>query len=494
MKIAELITGMNDTEILGQPDADIEGLAYDSRRVGPGYLFVAVRGYKLDGHDFIGDALARGASALVIERGHIPAPATEVPVISVSDSRAALAELSARFYGNPSRHLSVLGVTGTNGKTTTAFLVESILRVAGIHTGLLGTVKYRIGEREFEVDRTTPESLDLQHLYREMVDAGVEAVAMEVSSHALELHRVDSTHFEVAAFTNLSQDHLDFHHTMEDYFQAKARLFASRERGGLAARNAVINLDDPTGERLLPLCAGEIITYGTRLAMLEGAILDMDLRGMTVRLSFRGREIALRSPLTGAFNLQNIMAATGIILAMGLQLDDAAAGIEVFTGVPGRFELIEADGFAVLVDYAHTPDSLKKAIQAARDLATGKVITVFGCGGDRDREKRPLMGKWAGKLSDYAIITSDNPRSEDPEAIIDQVEEGLKPEVTGGWARMADRREAIAEALRMAAEGDLVLVAGKGHEQGQTIGDRVIPFSDVEVVGQLLEELGRGPR
>jgi len=492
MKIAELITGMDDTEVLGQPGAEILGLAYDSRRVSPGYLFVAVRGYKLDGHDFIGDAMARGAAALVIERGHVSPPETGVPVITVSDSREALAELARRFYGNPSRHLSVLGVTGTNGKTTTAFLVENIMRRLGIETGLLGTVKYRIGNREFAVERTTPESLDLQRLYREMVDAGVEAVAMEVSSHALELHRVDGTDFEVAAFTNLSQDHLDFHHTMEDYFQAKARLFTSREEGGLAARTAIINLDDPAGERLLPLCAGEIITYGSRLAMLEGSILDMDLKGTTVQLNYRGRALALRSPLAGRFNFQNLLAATGMTLAMGLQLEDAAAGIETFTGVPGRFQLLEADGFSVLVDYAHTPDSLKKAIQAARELAPGKIITVFGCGGDRDREKRPLMGKWAGKLSDYAIITSDNPRSEDPEAIIDQVEEGLRSEAAEGWARITDRREAIAAALRMASAGDLVLVAGKGHEQGQTIGDRVIPFSDVEVVRELLDEMGGG--
>ncbi len=494
MKIAELISGMDDTEVLGQREAEILGLAYDSRRVSTGYLFVAVRGYKLDGHDFMGDAVARGAAALLIERGHVSPPEAGVPVITVSDSREALAELARRFYGNPSRHLSVLGVTGTNGKTTTAFLAENIMRTAGIETGLLGTVKYRIGNREFEVERTTPESLDLQRLYSEMVEAGVEAVAMEVSSHALELHRVDGTDFEVAALTNLSQDHLDFHHTMEDYFQAKARLFMSREQGGLAARTAVINLDDPAGERLLPLCAGRIITYGSHLAMLEGSTLDMHLKGMSVQLLYEGRGIVLRSPLTGRFNLQNILAATGLTLAMGLQLEDAAAGIESFNGVPGRFQLLEADGFSVLVDYAHTPDSLKKAIEAARELAPGKIITVFGCGGDRDREKRPLMGKWAGKLSDYAIITSDNPRSENPEAIIDQVEEGLRPEATGGWARIADRREAIAEALRMAGRGDLVLVAGKGHEQGQTIGDRVIPFSDVEVVGELLEELGRGCR
>jgi len=279
---------------------------------------------------------------------------------------------------------------------------------------------------------------------------------------------------------------------MEDYFQAKARLFTSREEGGLAARTAIINLDDPAGERLLPLCAGEIITYGSRLAMLEGSILDMDLKGTTVQLNYRGRALALRSPLAGRFNFQNLLAATGMTLAMGLQLEDAAAGIETFTGVPGRFQLLEADGFSVLVDYAHTPDSLKKAIQAARELAPGKIITVFGCGGDRDREKRPLMGKWAGKLSDYAIITSDNPRSEDPEAIIDQVEEGLRSEAAEGWARITDRREAIAAALRMASAGDLVLVAGKGHEQGQTIGDRVIPFSDVEVVRELLDEMGGG--
>lgn len=455
---------------------EIASLAYDARAVGPGALFFCVRGFARDGHDFASDAVARGAVALVVER----ALNLDVPEVQVPNVRAAMAPAAAAFFGDPTASLQTVGVTGTNGKTTTAFLVRALLEEAGRRAGLLGTVKSVIGGVERSVDRTTPEGIDLQRTFREMLDAGDVACAMEVSSHALELHRADAIHFAAAIFTNLTQDHLDFHVTMERYYAAKRRLF---EPG--RARRSVVNVDDPYGTRLaaeLP----EAVTFGIeREATYRAAELRTDLGGSRFTVQGPDGVVELRSPLPGRFNVYNVLGALAAVRALGVPLEVAARAIETAGHVPGRFQPVEAgQDFAVLVDYAHTPDSLENVLRAARQLTDGRLHVVFGCGGDRDRGKRPMMGEIARRLADRVIVTSDNPRSEDPEAIIEEVLEGSGQNVEHN----PDRRAAINLAIAGAAPGDVVVIAGKGHEQGQEFeGGRTIPFDDVTVARQALE-------
>jgi UDP-N-acetylmuramoyl-L-alanyl-D-glutamate--2,6-diaminopimelate ligase len=458
-------------ELLGDGPADlpVTGLAFDNRAVGPGTVFFCVPGFTRDGHDFAPDAVARGAAALVVQR---PLE-LGVPEVRVDDVRAAMATAAARFYHDPTLELDVCGITGTNGKTTTAFLVRALLESAGRRCGLLGTVKSVVGGVERPVQRTTPEAIDLQRTFREMLDGGDAACAMEVSSHALELHRADAIHWAVAVFTNLTQDHLDFHPDMEAYFNAKRRLFES------APGAAVINVDDP---------------YGRRLAADFDAVTiaidhEADLRAEDVRFGLDGSTftvggLELRTPLPGRFNVLNVLGAVAVARELGI--DDAAIARAVPQAgrVPGRFEPVdEGQSFAVLVDYAHTPDSLENVLRAARQLAPRRVICVFGAGGDRDRGKRPEMGRIAGTLADVAIVTSDNPRSEDPEAIIAQVVAGMD----AAPVAEPDRRAAIERAVAMADDGDVVVIAGKGHEQGQEFADgRKVPFDDVAVAREAL--------
>jgi UDP-N-acetylmuramoyl-L-alanyl-D-glutamate--2,6-diaminopimelate ligase len=459
---------------------EITSLAYDNRAVRPGTLFFCVPGFTRDGHDFATDAIAAGAVALVVER---PLD-LGVPEIRVASVRAAMAPAAAAFYGDPTASLTTIGVTGTNGKTTTAFLVQALLEADGRQTGLLGTVKSMIGGAERPVERTTPEAIDLQRTFREMLDGGDAACAMEVSSHALDLHRADAIHFAAAIFTNLTQDHLDFHGTMEEYFQAKRSLFADHR-----PQNAVINVDDPYGARLaaeLP----DAITFATeRQAIYRATAVQTNLGGS--RFTVRGPDgvTELRSPLPGRFNVYNVLGALAAVRAVGVPIDVAAAAIETAGHVPGRFQPVDAgQDFAVLVDYAHTPDSLENVLRAARGLVAGtpgrRVHVVFGCGGDRDRGKRPMMGEIATRLADRVIVTSDNPRSEDPEAIIGEILIGTGP----GVDHDADRRVAINAAIAGARQGDVVVIAGKGHEQGQEFeGGRKVPFDDVTVARQALE-------
>ncbi len=472
-----------DRVIPGAPanaaDLEITGLAYDNRAAEPGTLFFCVPGFTRDGHDFASDAIARGAAALVVERPL----GLGVPEIRVPSVRAAMAPAAAAFYGDPTAELQTVGVTGTNGKTTTAFLVHALLEADGRRTGLLGTVKSVIGGAERPVERTTPEAIELQRTFREMLDSGDAACSMEVSSHALELHRADAIHFAVAIFTNLTQDHLDFHPSMEEYFQAKRRLF---EPG--RARHAVINVDDPYGTRLAAEFGGvgPVVTYAVER--------DATYRALDVRTAMDGSRftvhgpdgaIELSSPLPGAFNVYNVVGALAAVRALGVPLDTAARAIETAGHVPGRFEPVDAgQEFAVVVDYSHTPDSLENVLRAARQLTEGRVHVVFGCGGDRDRGKRPMMGEIARRLADRVIVTSDNPRSEDPEAIIAEILVGSGP----GVEHDADRRRAIGHAIAEAAPGDVVVIAGKGHEQGQEFeGGRKIPFDDVTVAREALE-------
>jgi UDP-N-acetylmuramoyl-L-alanyl-D-glutamate--2,6-diaminopimelate ligase len=469
-------------------DVEISGLAYDNRLAAPGTLFFCVPGFTRDGHEFAADAVARGAVALVVERPL----ALPVPQIRVPSARAAMAPAAAAFYGDPTAALDVVGVTGTNGKTTTAFLVRELLEAAGRRTGLLGTVKSVIGGVEHEVKRTTPEAIDLQRTFSEMRAAGDVACVLEVSSHALELHRADAIHFAVAVFTNLTQDHLDFHPTMEDYFAAKRMLLSGRPPGLPAPRAAIVNIDDPYGSRL----ASELerpITFGLRSpgADYRGADLQTGLEGSGFTVHTPEGTIALRSPLRGEFNVYNVIGALAAARALDVSAATCVAAIATAGQVPGRFETVdEGQRFAVVVDYAHTPDSLENVLRAARGVTQSRLLVVFGCGGDRDRGKRPLMGEIARRLADDVFVTSDNPRSEDPEAIIAEILQGSGADV----AHDPDRHAAIARAIESAERGDVVVIAGKGHEQGQEFADgHTFPFDDVTVAREVLRGVvGRG--
>ncbi|HEX8120936.1 MAG TPA: UDP-N-acetylmuramoyl-L-alanyl-D-glutamate--2,6-diaminopimelate ligase [Solirubrobacteraceae bacterium] len=448
------------------PPVEITGLAYDNRKVQDGTLFFCVRGFTRDGHDFAPDAIAHGAAALVVDHPL----GLGVPEVVVDDVRAAMAPAAARLHGNPTAQLRMAGVTGTNGKTTTCFLIRELLEASGIQTGLLGTVTSFVGGDERPTVRTTPEAIDLQCTFAEMRDGGDVACAMEVSSHALELGRADAIDWDVAVFTNLSQDHLDFHPSMEDYFRAKRRLFEAAEQAV-----KVVNVDDEYGRRLAAETS-DAITYSLR----DVEDLEIDFTGS--RFTFEG--VRMATPHPGAFNVLNALAAIHAARALGASDEAIARALPRAGRVPGRFEPVdEGQGFAVIVDYSHTPDALDNVLRAARSLASERVICVFGCGGDRDRAKRPLMGRVAAELADVQIVTSDNPRSEDPMAIIREVLAGMD----SAAVVEPDRRAAIADAVSAARPGDVVVIAGKGHEQGQEFAEgRREPFDDVTVAREVL--------
>lgn len=463
-------------------DVEVGELAYDARAVSPGTLFFCVPGFTRDGHEFASEAIARGAVALVVEREL----ALGVPEVRVPSVRAAMAPAAAAFYGDPTARLQTVGVTGTNGKTTTAFLVRSLLEAAGRRTGLLGTVTSVIGGVERPVERTTPEAIDLQRTFREMLEAGDAACSMEVSSHALALHRADAVHFAAGIFTNLTQDHLDFHGTMEGYFAAKRALF---EPGH--PRHAVVNVDDPYGRRLAAELPDPVTFAIDRAAVYRAVRVQTGLGGSRFVVSGPDGELELASPLRGRFNVYNVLASVAAARALGVAADTAVRAIATAGQVPGRFQPVDqGQEFAVLVDYAHTPDSLENVLRAARELVAsgegGRLHVVFGCGGDRDRGKRPMMGEIATRLADRVLVTSDNPRSEDPEAIIDEILAGAGGDVDHN----PDRRAAIAAAIAGARRGDVVVIAGKGHEQGQEFErGRKIPFDDVTVAREALRRL-----
>ncbi|MBL8135679.1 MAG: UDP-N-acetylmuramoyl-L-alanyl-D-glutamate--2,6-diaminopimelate ligase [Acidobacteria bacterium] len=458
------------------------GVAYDSRRVTDSAVFVALKGLKADGLDFVPEAIRRGAALIVSESAR--PDGLDVPWVVVRDGRLALALIGAEVHGHPSREIPVIGVTGTNGKTTTTYLLAAILDAAGRSAGVMGTVHYKIGQEAREAARTTPEASDVQALLRQMVDAGNRSCVMEVSSHALSLRRVDGVRFAAGAFTNLTRDHLDFHADMESYFAAKRRLF---EMLGSDAPG-IINADDPRAATLVGTCARPL-TYGIQKpADVRPEGLVMDLAGVRFTATTPAGPVAIRSSLVGRPNVYNLLAAVATASALGIPREAIAEGLSSQTGVPGRFEVVSspADGVTVVVDYAHTDDALRNLIETARPLTAGRVITLFGCGGDRDRTKRPLMGMVAARLSDVVVITSDNPRSEDPLAIIDEIRRGIPageaasdraPDVTA----IVDRAAAIEKAVAMARPGDVVLIAGKGHEKTQHIGDRVLAFDDADV-------------
>jgi len=478
-------------------DPIIRGVAYDSRAVAPGDLFVALRGASADGHDFVRQALELGAVALLVEEPPEAALRAGGAAVVVPDTRRALGPVACRFYGDPARELTLVGVTGTNGKTSTTFLAESILTRAGMRTGLVGTLGIRYAGEQRRAANTTPESLDLQRSLRSMCTHGVEAVVMEVSSHGLELGRVHGCRFQVAAFTNLTQDHLDFHGTMDAYLASKLILFRDHLASGGCA---VVNVDDPAGEKILATAAES----GARpLRVSRRADADAEVRllwsegslaGARARVALPSGEVELESPLVGAFNLENLLVACGVAEALGVAHEALRAGVAACPQVPGRVERVEEPGArrppAVVVDYAHTPDAVEKLLAALRPLAAGRLITVFGCGGDRDRAKRPLMARAVARFSDRVVATSDNPRTEDPDAILRDVEEGLSdlqrvgPEGLAAAERsycvIVDRREAIRRALDTARPEDTVVLAGKGHEDYQILGREKLPFDDRE--------------
>ena len=500
MTVSKLLEGLRVKKKQGPMDTAIKGIAYDSRLVEDGFLFVAVRGFSVDGHDYIKDAVSRGAVAVVAEDAVEITKAGQIPVqdrtafIQVSESREALALISAAFYKHPSRRLSLTGITGTNGKTTTSFIVKSIINAGGDNAGLLGTINYMTGERTEKARNTTPESLDLQRYLNEMVYNGIKYAVLEVSSHALSLKRINGCSFKVAAFTNFSQDHLDFHGTMEEYFRAKRRLFDYLGPEGVV----VLNRDDPMIRPLAHELNCNVITCGIE----KGATLRAENiaeqsaqrtgRGPAVPsgLSFDVRtsksRFRVESGFIGLFNVYNILVSIGIAHALGYSEDVIQRGVRDAGVVEGRFESIdEGQDFLCIVDYAHTEDALKKLIQTARRVTKGKVITVFGCGGDRDRTKRPLMGAVASGLSDTVVVTSDNPRSEGPADIIKDIVQGIKKK---NFTLRTEREEAIMEAVSIAGEGDTVLVAGKGHEDYQEMGGARHHFSDKEVLRKAIRE------
>jgi UDP-N-acetylmuramoyl-L-alanyl-D-glutamate--2,6-diaminopimelate ligase len=500
MELAALVAGSHPLQIVGDPAVSVAGLSCHSGSVEPGTLFFCIPGTLTDGHDFAAQAVASGAVALVVERP-LDAP---VPQIVVASARRAMALAAARFFGDPTRDLQVTAITGTNGKTTTAHLVAAINDAAGLPSALLGTVANRIGGVEHGVTLTTADSIDLQRMFREMVDAGDRACAMEASSHALFMDRTVGIDFDAVVFTNLTRDHLDFHAGLDDYYLAKRRLFLPDEQRQPHAV-AVVNVGDEWGRRLAGECApaygDDLYTYTLRdgeaaeTAAPQATVVaaDLDLRADGSSFTLRSERLAVDHRLTialgGHFNVANAAAAATAALAAGLPAEAAVAGLAGTPGVPGRFESVRAgQPYTVLVDYAHTPDSLENALLAARGICARKLSVVFGCGGDRDRGKRPQMGAIGARLADRAIVTSDNPRSEDPLAIIDQILAGVPRELRDRVAVEPDRWRAIGLAFEDAGAGDVVLIAGKGHESGQVIGSRKVPFDDRAVARELLLE------
>ena len=502
MRLSDLIATLGTCEVLGPADAEVTGIAYDSRRVQPGDLFVPWSGGRRfgDGHRFIPEAIDRGAAAVVAQRGadfDAAAVAARVPLVVVADSRRALAVLAARFYGEPSLKLRLIGVTGTNGKTTTTHLIRELLESDGRSTGLIGTIHYLIGQRRVPADRTTPQAPDIQALLAEMAADGCQAAVMEVASIALVQERVTGCEFDVAVFTNLTQDHLDDHGSMEAYAAAKRRLFEMLGDGPAGGpprktgpKYAVVNIDDPESARIQAACRVPVVTYAIdRPATWTAGDIRVDGAGTAFRLRWPGGECPARMPLMGRFNVYNAMAALAVASGEGVPLERAIERLGRVQPVAGRFERVDAgQPFPVIVDYAHTPDGLANVLETAREFTRGRLIVVFGCGGDRDPGKRPRMGEVAARAADYVILTSDNPRSEDPEAILAAIEEGIAGSeyARRPRERIVDRRAAIARAIELAQDDDVVIIAGKGHETYQIFRDRTIPFDDRVVAAEAI--------
>lgn len=489
MKLKDLIKNVPGVEASGNGGADIAGLAYSSQAVQPGFLFAALKGEKRDGHDFIEDALRRGASAILSER---PRPQNvKAAWIQAADAREALALSAANFYDHPSLKMKVIGITGTKGKTTLTYLLESILKKAGHQPGVIGTIAYRWADNVFSAARTTPEAPDLQKILSEMHTHGVTHCLLEASSHALDLKRVWGISFDIAVFTNLSAEHLDYHSSMEDYFAAKRKLFFLNAK----KRTAVVNLDDPWGKKLIAELPLTTVSFGLEpAAIVRGQDCKLTETGIKAEVDFPGGQMNICSRLMGKHNLYNILAAVATGLALNVPPTTIKEGISSLKGVPGRLEKIENTfGFSVFVDYAHTDAAMRSLLETIRQLKPGRILLVFGAGGDRDKSKRARMGKVAADLADWTFLTSDNPRSEDPLAIITEIEKGFIQAGSKKYSLVPDRQEAIEKALAAAKKGDFVLVAGKGHENYQIFRDKTIPFDDAEVIRATLKAMESKP-
>lgn len=467
----------------GSDSIQVRHMTYDSRKVESGSLFVCIKGFKQDGHDYIDQAVEKGACAILVQRD-IPEVPGYVTVIKVDDTRKAMPWAASRFYGQPSKQVNLIAVTGTNGKTSVTYIISSILACAGRKTGIIGTLDNRIGDKVLTLEKTTyttPESADLHDLFKQMADEQVEDVLMEATSMALDLHRVDACDLDIGIFTNLTQDHLDDHKTMDNYKKAKLKLFT-------LCRHGIINADDPVSKDILLSAACDILTYGIHQeADLKASNVRFTPQGVAFSLHYKAEKREVKLGIPGKFSVYNALAAIGACHLSGLTLDQIVKGLESIQGVRGRFQTIPStQGFSVIVDYAHTPDALENVLSTVKEFATQQIITVFGCGGDRDRTKRPIMGQIAGEYSTYCVLTSDNPRTEEPSGILDDIEAGIaKSECP--YTKIADRKEAISRALRMAKPGDVVVIAGKGHETYQELRDRKIHFDDAEVTRELLQ-------
>ena len=492
-KLSELALLIPDAKIVGD-DVSISGIEHDSRKVTAQNLFVCMEGAHVDGHNFISQAIGRGAVAILTARQNFQPP-ENISALIVPDMLNALAVVVPYFYDYPARAMRVVGVTGTNGKTTTTYMLREIFQCAGLSVGLIGTIQILIGDESFPNPNTTPNVIDLQHVFNEMRERQIQIVVMEVSSHALAENRVAGVEFDTAIFTNLTQDHLDFHGTMENYLRAKAKLFDAVSRNGRKrGKTAIINVDDAASGELLKHCLCKKISYAVKNpADLQTVDVDVRADGMEMQLGIRNEELGINAALgltlhvTGMFNVYNVLAAIGAALAENIPPEVIKRALENFRSVPGRFERVFADvPFTVIVDYAHTPDGVKNVLQTAAQIVDGKIITVFGCGGDRDNRKRPIMGKIAAELSDVIIATSDNPRTEDPEKILDDIERGIGEKI---HERIADRRTAIFRAIELAEAGDVVLILGKGHETYQILNSGTIHFDDREVARDAITEV-----
>jgi UDP-N-acetylmuramoyl-L-alanyl-D-glutamate--2,6-diaminopimelate ligase len=492
MLLKDLVDELPALRTEGSLDREVAGITYDSRRISPGMVFVAIPGQNTDGHDFIPAAIDRGAAAIICERNGFTSQ--RAAKIKVADARAALARASAAFYGHPSAKLKVIGVTGTNGKTTVSFMVKRILEAAGLKTGLLGTIRYEIGDRVIPAHRTTPEALEVQYLMSQMLRAGCQACVMEVSSHALDQKRVAGVEFDVGIFTNLTQDHLDYHGTMENYFTSKSHLF-DRWPDGSKPGAAIINIDDAYGLHLSDTTNAEVrLTYGVcGRASLRATKIQLGRDETRFQVETGDKTIACHLPLIGTHNIYNALAAAGTGLALKVSAQHIQAGLNGMRPVPGRLEGINCgQPFGVFVDYAHTDDALQNVLKTLREITPGRLLVTFGCGGSRDTGKRAKMGIVAARMADATIITSDNPRKETPASIAAQIEEGFRSVRTDGYRVELDRERSIDEVIRMAKPGDTVLIAGKGHETYQEFADTVVPFDDCVMAREALEAFGYG--
>lgn len=481
MEVKNLLKSIDYNLLCGSDDLLVNNIQYDSRKVKEKDIFFAIEGFNVDGHKYIDKAIEKGSKVIVVQKE--VETIEGITYIKVENTRKALAIAAANFYDNPSKKMKVIGVTGTNGKTTSAFMLKSILEESGYKVGLIGTIANYIGNQELHTDKTTPESLELQGLFKQMVDSGVDYCVMEVSSHSLDLFRVHGIEFSEAIFTNLTQDHLDFHKTFENYFNAKAKLFQM-------SKNSIVNIDDSYGRRIIDMVSNKVTTYSLEAKSdLRGENLNLHSRGIEFSLNYNNEDILIKLSIPGKYNVYNALGCIGAALNEGIDIYTIKNALEKVT-VPGRCEIITMDnnlGFDVIVDYSHTPDSLENILKNVREFTPGKLLCVFGCGGDRDRTKRPIMGEIGTNLSDYAVITSDNPRSEDPNSILQEIIAGVKKD---NYMLIENRREAIKKAISLATKGDIIVIAGKGHETYQILKDRTIDFDERKVVAEIIKELG----